>query len=115
MEQRKLIKGVNVEMGGEEWVIPPLTLGAIEDMQEELATLANPDPRAQFAAMAKVIHTAMLRNYPDLTIDRLKRELLDMGNVFEVTDAVMGASGMVKSLGERLAGSLSTGETSTPA
>lgn len=109
----KLIKGVTVEMGGEEWVIPPLTLGAIEDMQEELSALATLDPKAQFAAMATVIHTAMQRNYPDLTLDRLKRDLLDMGNIFEVTDAVMGASGMVKKLGERMAGRLQTGATST--
>lgn len=111
----KLIKGVTVEMGGEEFVIPPLTLGAIEDMQDDLAKLGGGNPAEQFNAMATIIHTAMLRNYPDMTIERIKRELLDMGNVFEVTDAVMGGSGMVKRAGEMLAGSLSIGETSTPA
>lgn len=113
---RKLIKGVTVEMGGEAWVIPPLTLGQVEDLQDDIAKLSGGNPREQFAIMATVVHAAMVRNYPELTLECVRNELLDLANVFEVTDAVMGSSGLVKAaLGEAVAGTVSTGASSTQA
>ena len=115
MSERKMIQGVTVNMGGDDYIIPPLTLGQIEDSEADFKNLDAGDARTQFDAMAKMIHTAMLRNYPDMTIDHLKRDLLDMGNVFTVTEAVMGNSGLLKRVGEALAGRSLTGQTSMPA
>ncbi|OYW88953.1 MAG: hypothetical protein B7Z23_12325 [Pseudomonadales bacterium 32-61-5] len=114
---QKLIKGTAIEMDGIEYIVPPLTLGAIQELQPEVEKLADPTVGGseRFAGMAKIVHRAMLRNYPDLTIERVKNELLDMGNVFEVTNAVMGASGfMPKTMGEALAVSAPIGTASTP-
>lgn len=115
---KKLIKGVAVEMDGIEYTIPPLTLGAIQDLQPEVERMADPKTTGpeRFNSMAKIVHRAMLRNYPDLTIERVKNELLDMGNVFEVTNAVMGGSGFVPKgdSGEALAVSAPIGTASTP-
>lgn len=110
----KLIKGVEVEMGGTKWIIPPLTLGQIEDLSEEIGALSSSNVSEQFKSMRKIIHMAMSRNYPELSEDTLKKELLDMGNIFEVVTAVMGNSGMVKKLvGEMMASQDMTGVNST--
>lgn len=115
---QKVIKGTAVEMDGIEYIIPPLTLGAIQELQAEVESMADPKTNGpeRFNSMAKIVHRAMLRNYPDLTIERVKNELLDMGNVFEVTSAVMGASGFVPkgAAGEVRAASAPIGTASTP-
>lgn len=111
----KIIKGVTVEMDGIEYTVPPLTLGAIQELQSEVEKLADPTVGGseRFDGMAKIVHRAMLRNYPDLTIERVKNELLDMGNVFAATNAVMGASGFVPA-GEGLAVGAPIGTAFTP-
>lgn len=115
---QKIIKGTLVSMGGENFTIPALTLGAIRALQPEVEALSDPltPQNVRFESMSTVIHTAMLRNYPDLTLERLTEELLDMSNIGQVTQAVMGVSGFVdKAPGEAPGVSLPIGTPSTPA
>ena len=107
-----MIDGKTVHMAGTDWVIPPLNFKALRRFREELSTM-TPDALVASGKVVDLIHAAMQRNYPDLTLEDVE-EMVDMGNVMEVTEAVLAISGLVaKQPGEVMAASHSTGESST--
>lgn len=107
-----MIEGKTVHMSGTDWIIPPLNFKALRRFREELSTM-TPAALAASGKVVDLIHAALTRNYPDLTLDELE-DMLDMGNVMAVTEAVLGVSGLVeKQSGEVLAASPSTGANST--
>jgi hypothetical protein len=96
-----MIKGIPMTLGdGKEYVIPPLTLGALEDHADDISTLdtlAGPEAAKVIVA---IVHRALVRNYPKLTIADV-RELIDLDSMKDVFAATMGASGMkAKDAGE---------------
>lgn len=101
-----MIPGIKLTIGDEEYVVPALTLGQLRNegmldkMKQHDAKLA--DAETYFDALdirAEIILAALQRNYPDVTLDKL-RDQLDLGNVSDIWNAVMGASGMIKTSGE---------------
>lgn len=102
-----MIKGNEVELGGQIYVIPPLNLAALERFQDKLEAYSGGIDRESVAFVVEVVHTAMKRNYPDITVDELK-ELIDLGNIQSVFAAVMNVSGLV-------ARSADAGEAAAPA
>lgn len=115
----KLIKGVALELGGEDFVVPPLALGDLELLQERLAAFSAAQAPTDQESVRTVIDAtlaALQRNYPEMTRERLVR-LLDVGNMHEAMLAVMGVSlpPAPLELGERppVQGP-STGDASTP-
>lgn len=107
-----MIDGKHVRMGGKEWTVPPLNFKALKKYGPILNT-KTPQQLVEEGQVVELIHAAMLRNYPDLTVDELE-DMLDMGNIMEVTMTVMGVSGLVaKPAGEIPAASPSSGENST--
>ncbi len=107
-----MIEGKIVHMAGTEWVIPPLNFKALRRFREELGSM-TPEALVNSGKVVEIIHAAMLRNYPDLTLDTLE-DMLDMGNIMHVTEAVLAISGLVeKQPGEVQAASPSTGANST--
>lgn len=107
-----MIEGKIVRMAGADWNVPPLNFKALRRFREELGTM-TPEALVNSGKVVELIHAALLRNYPDLTFDALE-DMLDMGNVMEVTEAVLAVSGLVaKQPGEALAASPSTGANST--
>lgn len=100
------IKGVPVEMGGEVYIIPPLTLGRLDYFRERIAkasgdgaNMLNPD--TQRLAL-EVVHAALVRNYPDMTVDAVG-EILDLGNMGEAFTATMDVSGVMRKAAEAAA------------
>ena len=107
-----MIEGRIVHMGGKDWNIPPLNFKALRRFREELGTMTA-EALVNSGKVVELIHAALLRNYPELTLDELE-DMLDMGNVMLVTEAVLSVSGLVaKQPGEAMAASPSTGESST--
>lgn len=101
-KNRKLIPGVIVEMGGTEYTIPPLNFSAIKKLSSKLATLKDmgeglPDDE-QIDTMIEIIHLAVKRNYPDVTVDEVA-DMLDMSNAMQAVGAIMSGSGF-KAAGE---------------
>ncbi len=87
--------GVTFRFNSEvELVIPPLSLGAIEQLQ---GLIAKMDGQSKVGIDARVIievtHAALHRNYPEM-----KREdvaaLIDLQNALNVWSAVMNVSGI---------------------
>ncbi len=101
-----MIEGVTIQLGGEGRIIPPLNFRALRTLQPEL-TLLGKSPLGQggfsdeqMTALCQVIHAALARNYPDVTLDQLE-DWIDLGNAPAVIAAVMAQSGLVRAGGEK--------------
>jgi hypothetical protein len=93
-ELRKLIKGVIIDLGGEDYVVPPLNLEQLEEHKGIIDKLSDPeasihDQRQIHAVLAAA---ALSRNYPDMTVERAKH-IIDLGNINALVHAMMGVSG----------------------
>lgn len=84
-------RGNPLKINGQVWIFAPLSLGAAEQLMPKLK---NFDPN-DFALVADVAHKSLKRNYSDITREFIADELLDIGHVNAVFEAVMGASGLV--------------------
>jgi hypothetical protein len=104
----QLIDGVSIRMGGRDWIVPALTFGQIKRLRGRLEILPT-EPGvlsgAQIDAIIDVVHAALARNYPAVTVDEVGEHLLDLGNMATVIKAIMTGSGLVPS-GEAEAGTV---------
>jgi hypothetical protein len=105
-----MIPGIPMILGdGKEYTIPPLTLGALEDLQDRIDKVAGLD-KESIAAMIDVTHASLRRNYPELTRAEV-RELVDVANMQDVFEAAMDASALKRrALEEAAAGVADAGE-----
>lgn len=86
------VKGVEVELGGTVYVVPPLSLAALEQLEDRVARFdGNVFDREQRAIALDIIHAALRRNYPEMAREALS-EMIDLGNMLAMVQAVMGAS-----------------------
>lgn len=94
--------GVWIQLGDKGYKAPPLNFKAIKKYVArfgELGALGAGAPGVptpdQMGLAAELLHAALIRNYPELTLDEVE-ENLDMGNFNAALAAVMGASGLKK-------------------
>lgn len=110
------VKGVSLELGdGETYVLPPLTLGVMEAMQDRLEAMTGGLDKNTVSTTVDCLHASLKRNYPDMTREKVAGELLDVSNMADVMAALMDVSGMKRKAQE--AGNLaapSTGGSSMP-
>ncbi len=90
-----LVDGETLRMGGEDWIIAPLSFRSLEKLDDSFSALNGADNKARMAAFIAIVYECLLRNYPDITLDRVK-DLLDMRNARTVVDAILASSGFVK-------------------
>lgn len=92
-----MVKGIKFEFAnGEELIIPPLSLGSLEIVQGDLSTFDGTVSRKSVGAVVLAVHLALLRNYPDMTVERVKNDLLDISNMGAVMQAVMDIGGLLR-------------------
>jgi hypothetical protein len=100
-------EGVTLKFGEDEFVIPPLNLGQVKRLLPTIEKMQNgTDTIEKFNAVVAVAHAALSRNYPDLKLEQVE-EMVDLGNLKKIIDAVMGLSGFLP--GEARPGSAQTG------
>lgn len=93
-----MIPGVNISMGGNDWTVPPLTLGQLRRLKDKIQAMTEIEHDArgitseQIDSIAEIVATALSRNYPDMTAERVL-ELIDVGNARAVISAVLTGSG----------------------
>ena len=88
------IKGVTVELNGANYVIPPIALGALEQLQSRIGEFdGNVQDAKQISTVIDCAHAALKRNYPEMTREEVD-DLIDIGNMGEVFAAVMDVSGL---------------------
>jgi len=112
-----LIEGVKIKLGGREFVAPPLNFKALRKFTPQLPVLTqigDVPTNEQIDVVLDIVHFALARNYPELTRDELE-ELLDLANLTDALQAILGASGLEKTSGEAPAPAAldSTGAIST--
>ena len=87
-----------ITIGTEQYRIPPLAFAAVQELQDEVRGLAamgdRPTPD-QMGTVAKIVQSAMARNYPTITTDEING-MLDLGNYQAVLGAVLAVAGFTK-------------------
>lgn len=114
MPVQPVYTGLERTLGGKSYVIPPLSLGQVRRFQGKLQEWSGAVDDKSIEVCVEVIHAAMSRNYPDLTLEAVA-DLIDLGNMVEMMQAVMDVSGLVRKAEEEkkaLAG-ISTGTSSS--
>jgi hypothetical protein len=103
-----MIPGVEVAMGGQDWLVPPLTLGQLRRLMpkvRQLTEIGASMGEPQIGVLVEIVAVALQRNYPDVTMDTVEN-LLDLGNAGVVLNAVLTGSGLKRrgnSVGEAVA------------
>lgn len=94
-----MYEGRTFNIGGQEWVVPALSLATLrrfskEDILGKLGSIeGNVFGEAQVDAAVQVIHAALVRNYPGVTPEQVA-EMVDLGNFREMVRAIFGQSGV---------------------
>ena len=91
-----MVPGVVVAMGGQDWIVPPLTLGQLRQLMpkvRQLTEIGAAMGEAQINVLIDIVTAALQRNYPETTPDRVE-DLLDLGNASAVLNAVLTGSGL---------------------
>ena len=93
------IPGTLINLGGVEFVMPPMNLDQVQQFEDLMPTLGQKPSFMENAEEAlPIILAALNRNYPDLTLDDL-RPLIDLGNFRTACDALAKSSGYVSASG----------------
>ena len=98
---RPRFAGRVVTLGGVDYTVPPLNVGALKALSRQLAATAEitgMPTLEQWDDVLDVFLAAFQRNYPEMTREQLE-ELVDMGNFLTLSKMVFGASGLTQ-LGE---------------
>jgi hypothetical protein len=109
-----VIPGVTLAMGGQDWIVPPLTLGQLRRLMpkvRQLTEIGVSMGEAQITVLVDIVTAALQRNYPEMTSAKVEN-LLDLGNASAVLNAVLTGSGLKPSgppLGETVAPGTSSG------
>lgn len=113
------IPGIKIQMGGKDWVVPPLTLGQLRRLLPKVRQMTDvvgaTMGEEQIGTVAEIVAAALSRNYPDVTED-VVLDVLDLGNAQDVLRAVLTGSGLKP--GEAVAvgnGAISTAYSPPPA
>lgn len=94
------------------YVIPPLSLGAIEQLRERLQGFdGDPFNPETVATVIDTAHACLRRNYPQMTREEVG-ELIDLCNMAEVFAACMDVSGLVRKAEEAAGEGAEPGEPS---
>lgn len=112
-----MIPGITVTLGDVAYIVPPLSLGALESLQDRLASFDT--GKVTPGSVSVVVDATLLalkRNYPDMTREAVAN-VLDLGNMLEVMQAVMDVSGVHRKAAEagKAEAGRSTGQGSTAA
>jgi hypothetical protein len=88
------VKGIPYTFSDRVLVIPPLSLGAMEQLQERLSVmkedLADPE---YIGTVIETVHAALKRNYPDMTREEVA-DMIDLANMQEVMTCAMDVAGL---------------------
>lgn len=97
-----MIDGITVRMGGQDWVVAPLTLGQMRRLWptiQKLGEIGAGMDEGQIAGVSEIVAAGLSRNYPDMT-PQMAEDLLDLGNAGAVLHAVLTGSRLVPAVGE---------------
>jgi hypothetical protein len=109
-------KGITLTLGDRDYVVPPLNFRTLQALQSRLEKFSGGVDAESLDLVVDSLHGAITRNYPTLTRDDCI-DMLDLGNMEEVMQAVMDVSGLKRKSLDAVAeanGNPLTGPSSTP-
>lgn len=86
-------KGIKKEIGGVEYIIPPISLGTLEQMQERITQVTDSTDASSVSTVIDATHASLKRNYPDITREHVA-DIIDVENMMDIYEAVMDVSGL---------------------
>lgn len=89
-----------VRFGDEMYRVPPLSFRSLQELADEVEGLQNmtrPTP-AQMTTIEKIVHAALVRNYPDMTLTTVS-DMMDVGNYEQVLSAALSIAGFTRARG----------------
>ena len=96
--QKGYVKHVGApwRFGDEVLILPPLPLGLLEQFSAEAEEQKdNQDFKESLDYSARVVQASLVRNYPDITFEKVRYELLDNWNTNVLVNIVLNKSGLV--------------------
>lgn len=95
------VKGISFPFNNEQTlVIPPIALGALEQLQERITAFTGDAMDSKsVATVIDASFAALKRNYPDITREEVA-DLIDVENMAEVFACVMDVSGLKRKAAE---------------
>lgn len=95
-------KGVEFTFAnGEAYVIPPLNLASIELLQDKLSSYTGGLDSDSVKLVGETAYMALRRNYPEMPLEYVKEELIDLANMGDVMAAVMDVGGLIRKAQEK--------------
>jgi len=91
--------GETMNLGGTDFVIPPLSLGSLELFQERMASFKGGLDATSIKLTIDLTHAALQRNYPAITRQEVG-DVIDISNVEQVMSCVMKVAGLMSTQGE---------------
>jgi hypothetical protein len=91
--------GTAVNVGGKTYVVPPMSLGALKRLRDPVRKILDgkaTEEETQDTTVA-VIYSSLKRNYPELTLEYVQDEIVDLSNGRQLLNIALNASGYVKS------------------
>ena len=87
-------QGISYNFGGRFLVIPALSLGAMEQLQDRLSAMGDDLSSPEYiGTVIDTVHAALGRNYPDMTRAEIA-DLIDLENMQEAMQCAMDVSGL---------------------
>jgi hypothetical protein len=93
-------EGTPISISGTEYIVPPLSFKQFKALREDVMKLNTGDVSSseeQQGVVLRIVHAALSRNYPDLTLDQVE-DMLDLGNIHEIVKAIVGVNQLKKSM-----------------
>jgi len=88
------VKGIPFEFSDCTLIIPPISLGAMEQLQDRfVGTKEDPTDPKYIGTVVDTVHAALKRNYPDMTREEVA-DLIDLENMQEVVACAMDVAGL---------------------
>jgi hypothetical protein len=89
-----MFKGEAIDLGGAEYIIPPLSLEKLEELEPQFHALAMPSAsfRGRVDALMPILLASFQRNYPEIT-DQQLRQLLDLPSLNRLVEIIMRGNG----------------------
>ena len=90
-----LYEGTPFRLGGQEYIVPGLPWAWLEVNGKKMEGITSKPFKDQIGFIFDVCHTALRRNYPDITVIQLK-EWLDVPTLTKLVKLVMERSGLAQ-------------------
>lgn len=90
------VPGIHITLAGRDLVFAPLSLGSVQAFQNRLKDFAGDVSPESIDLVLDAAQASLARNYHDAVTRAELADMLDLGNMLDVMQAVMDVSGLLR-------------------